>query len=87
MLTLLFPTPCTGDWVKGVPHGANGLSQERAWVTGLTAANMVVQRLGLGREAVVLDVEEDEPHIAIAKTLAKRVRSVADDLGIESPFL
>ncbi len=23
-----------GDWVKGVPHGANGLSQERAYVTG-----------------------------------------------------
>lgn len=29
-----------GDWVKGVKHGANGLSQERAYVTGLTAANL-----------------------------------------------
>jgi hypothetical protein len=37
-----------GDWVKGVPHGANGLSQERAYVTGLTAANLVVDRLGRG---------------------------------------
>lgn len=41
-----------GDWVKGVAHGANGLSQERAWVTGLIAANLVVQRLGLGKPAV-----------------------------------
>lgn len=36
------PNQCTsianafiaGDWVKDVPHGANGLSQERAYVTG-----------------------------------------------------
>ncbi|MEW5300652.1 MAG: hypothetical protein WDW36_003566 [Sanguina aurantia] len=76
-----------GDWVKGVAHGANGLSQERAWVTGLIAANLVVQRLGLGKPAVVLDVEADEPHIAMAKQLAKGVRGVADELGIESPFL
>ena len=37
------PNQCTsianvfiaGDWVKDVPHGANGLSQERAYVTGV----------------------------------------------------
>jgi len=35
-----------GDWVKGLEHGANGLSQERAWVSGLAAANLVVAELG-----------------------------------------
>jgi uncharacterized protein with NAD-binding domain and iron-sulfur cluster len=45
-----------GDWVKGVDHGANGLSQERAFVTGLLAANLVVARLGLGSQGVILQV-------------------------------
>lgn len=56
-----------GDWIKGLQHGANGLSQERAYVTGLTAANLVIQRLGRGRPVQVLDVDPDEPHIALTK--------------------
>lgn len=52
-----------GDWVRDVPHGAHGLSQERAYVTGLRAANLVVEELGVGRAAEILDVEEDEPHV------------------------
>lgn len=47
-----------GDWVKGLDHGANGLSQERAYVTGLAAANLVVSALGRGRPAEILDVGE-----------------------------
>lgn len=76
-----------GDWVKGVPHGANGLSQERAYVTGLTAANLVIDKCGVGRKAVVLDVEPDEPHIAALKQLDQSVRGTLDVLGIKSPFL
>jgi uncharacterized protein with NAD-binding domain and iron-sulfur cluster len=45
-----------GDWVKGVDHGANGLSQERAYVTGLQAANLVVERLGVGQQGPILQV-------------------------------
>ena len=45
-----------GDWVKGVEHGANGLSQERAYVTGLQAANLVVERLGVGQQGPILQV-------------------------------
>lgn len=45
-----------GDWVKGVEHGANGLSQERAYVTGLQAANLVVERLGAGQQGPILQV-------------------------------
>ncbi|KAF6263863.1 hypothetical protein COO60DRAFT_1470323 [Scenedesmus sp. NREL 46B-D3] len=76
-----------GDWVKGVSHGANGLSQERAYVTGLTAANLVVDHCGQGSKAVVLDVEPDEPHIAAAKQANQAVRGVLDSLGLKSPLL
>jgi len=76
-----------GDWVKGVPHGANGLSQERSWVTGLFAANQVVQRLGRGREAEVLPVEPDEPHTVAAKTLNRQVKQTLETLGVRLPFL
>lgn len=54
-----------GDWCKGIPHGANGLSQERAYVTGLRAATLVTGELGVGQAAEVKDVEEDEPHIKV----------------------
>ena len=62
----------SGDWVKGLDHGSNGLSQERAYVTGLVAASMVCDVLGQGKPAVVLDVEEDEAHIALGKWVAKQ---------------
>ncbi|KAF8066234.1 pds [Scenedesmus sp. PABB004] len=77
-----------GDWVKGVPHGANGLSQERALVTGLIAANLVIDACGgRGAKAVVLDVEPDEPHVAAAKAANQAVRGVLDGLGLRSPLL
>ena len=76
-----------GDWVKGVDHGANGLSQERAYVTGLIAANLVCSRLDHGVQCAIAQVEPDEPHIAFAKDAAKGVRSVLDGLSIRSPFL
>jgi len=74
-----------GDWVKGVQHGANGLSQERAWVTGLAAANLVVAELGQGRAAEILQVEPDEPHIAAAKEINSQLKRVLQSLP--NPFL
>ena len=73
--------------VRGVPHGANGLSQERAYVTGLIAANLVVSRCGEGRQARVVDTEADEPHVQAAKQLVRQAREMVDALGIKSPFL
>lgn len=75
-----------GDWVKGVNHGANGLSQERAYVTGLTAANHVIDLLGGDRrhKAVILDVEPDEPHIAAGRALARAGRALG--LPLPSPL-
>jgi hypothetical protein len=75
-----------GDWVKGLDHGANGLSQERAYVTGLVAANLVCSRLDAGEQCSVIDVEEDEPHIKAGKDAVKGIRGVLDSLNI-SPLL
>ena len=61
-----------GDYVKDVPHGANGLSQERAFVTGLRASNLVLtETFGYpkSREAEIKPAYDDEPHIALLKSL------------------
>lgn len=55
-------------------------------MTGLTAANLVVDRLGAGRRAVILDVEPDEPHIAAAKSAAKSARQLLGSLGLKGTF-
>lgn len=70
-----------------VSHGANGLSQERAYVTGLTGANLVIDKCGVGQKAMVLDTEPDEPHITALKTLDRSVRGVFDAVGVKSPLL
>ena len=57
-------------------------------MTGLTAANLAIQQLGVpALPAVILDVEEDEPHVALAKQISRQISSVTDTLGIKSPFL
>ncbi|GBF97597.1 amine oxidase [Raphidocelis subcapitata] len=76
-----------GDWVKGLDHGANGLSQERAYVTGLTAANLVVGSLGHGAPAPIVDVERAEPHIAAGREVVAALRGAVEGLGLKSPFL
>ena len=87
----------SGDWVKEVPHGANGLSQERSYVTGLRAANLCMDHFeresgingkgGSLKRAKILDVEPDEPHIAVGKAAVKNLRQAAEVLGFKSPFL
>lgn len=76
-----------GDWVKGVDHGANGLSQERAYVTGLYAANLVCGRLGQGSQAAVRPVEPDEPHIALGRQVNRAVKEAISSTGFRNPLL
>ena len=61
----------SGDWII-TNHGS--WSQEKAYVTGLEAANLVIQQLGMGRQASIIPVEADEPHIQIARKLNQTVR-------------
>jgi len=66
-----------GDFVREFPaHGADGLSQERALVTGLKAANLVIETLRVGSPAQILDVEQDEPHIDAGKKLNKLLKQL-----------
>jgi uncharacterized protein with NAD-binding domain and iron-sulfur cluster len=60
----------SGDWII-TRHGS--WSQEKAYVTGLEAANLVIDRFG-GKEANIIPIEADEPHIQIARTINKTVR-------------
>lgn len=73
-----------GDWVKGLNHGANGLSQERAYITGLTAANLVIGGLSHGVPAVIIPVEEDEKHVSAAKEANQAVQGFLEALPL--PF-
>jgi uncharacterized protein with NAD-binding domain and iron-sulfur cluster len=62
----------SGDWIVN-RHGS--WSQEKAYVTGLEAANLVIQRCGQGTPAPIIPVEADEPHIQLGRSLNRLVRS------------
>lgn len=54
---------CAGDWVKmgEREHGAKGLCQERAYVSGIESANSLLKSTGsASTEAKVIPVREDE---------------------------
>ncbi|MCU0570607.1 MAG: FAD-dependent oxidoreductase [Oculatellaceae cyanobacterium Prado106] len=72
----------SGDWVI-TRHGS--WSQEKAYVTGLEAANQVIQQLRQGQAARILPIEADEPHIQVLRSLNRTVRSMGDNLP--KPFL
>ena len=61
----------SGDWIV-TRH--NSWSQEKAYVTGLEAANVVTEYFGQGSRANIIPVEPDEPHIQLARTINKTVR-------------
>ncbi|MGK7873189.1 MAG: FAD-dependent oxidoreductase [Xenococcaceae cyanobacterium] len=63
----------SGDWIV-TNHGS--WSQEKAYVTGLEAANLVIERFGIGKKAEIIPVEPDEPHIQVARTINKTLRSL-----------
>jgi uncharacterized protein with NAD-binding domain and iron-sulfur cluster len=64
-----------GDWIV-TDHGS--WSQEKAYVTGLEAANSIIDRLGIGEKAAILPVEPDEPHIQALRSLNREFRSSID---------
>ena len=74
LLTAKTPIPnlfMSGDWIV-TRHGS--WSQEKAYVTGLEAANLVIERFGMGAKANIIPVEPDEPHIQVARTINKTLR-------------
>lgn len=67
----------SGDWIV-TRHGS--WSQEKAYVTGLEAANRVIDQLQQGARATILPVEADEPHIQIARSLNHTIRNWSNTL-------
>ena len=59
---------CAGDWVKMDPeHGSKGLCQERAFVSGIQAANSLIKGNDGEYELVeVLPVRDDEVQFKLA---------------------
>ncbi|NEP90822.1 MAG: NAD(P)-binding protein [Okeania sp. SIO2C2] len=67
----------SGDWIAN-RHGS--WSQEKAYVTGLEAANLVVDKFKLGQKANIIPVEKDEEHIQFARTINKSVREIGKSI-------
>ncbi len=66
----------SGDWII-TNHGS--WSQEKAYVTGLEAANLVIEKFG-GSPAKIIPIAPDEPHIQLARTVNQMVRGLGESL-------
>ncbi|MEO1635379.1 MAG: FAD-dependent oxidoreductase [Cyanobacteria bacterium J06631_9] len=67
----------SGDWIV-TRHGS--WSQEKAYVTGLEAANKVVERIGFGSPANIIPIVPDEPHIQLARSINRTARDVFEQV-------
>ncbi|CAK0909092.1 unnamed protein product [Prorocentrum cordatum] len=94
--TLETPVPnlvCAGDWVRmgEREHGAKGLCQERALVSGFEAANSLARRGVLGtssrKEREVIPVRDDEAQVKAGRQAAKLVAALARPFGLQSPWV
>lgn len=74
----------SGDWIV-TRHGS--WSQEKAYVTGLEAANHVISQCSIGQTAEIIPIMPDEPHIQAAREVNRAGRSLLAQLGIKSPLL
>lgn len=80
-----FPNLYTaGDWIIS-RHGS--WSQEKSYVTGLEAANRVIDYLEEGTFAKILPVQEDEPHIQSLRGLNRILNDIVEQLPWSNYFL
>ncbi|PON89938.1 NAD(P)-binding domain containing protein [Trema orientale] len=73
-----------GDWIVN-RHGS--WAQEKSYVTGLEAANLVVDYLEEGSFAKIIPAEEDEPHIEALRSLNRRFNEIRAQLPLSDYFL
>jgi len=79
---------CAGDWVRLGEREtkAKGLCQERAFISGLEAANALARSGVLGdehtRQHEVLEIRDDEPQVVAGRQLNKLVGDVLKPLGL-----
>ncbi len=67
----------SGDWIV-TRHGS--WSQEKAYVTGLEAANQVIHQFGIGQPASIIPIVPDEPHIQVARSVNRTIRDLTQHL-------
>merc|ERR1712232_682941 len=71
---------CAGDWVRmgEREHGAKGLCQERAYVSGIEAANSLMDSIGLSSlpKHEVIPVRDDEPQFKLGVEINNKIMSV-----------
>jgi len=94
--TSLASVVCAGDWVRmgEREHGAKGLCQERAYVSGLEAGNSLLRRgivkgsnASSGQQHPVFPIRADEPQVVLGRALNKLVMDPIESLGIQWPWL
>lgn len=73
-----------GDWII-TRHGS--WSQEKSYVTGLEAANRVVDYLEEGSFAKIIPIEEEEPHIQVLRSLNRRFNEFRVQVPLSNFFL
>ena len=86
---------CAGDWVRmgDREHGAKGLCQERAYVSGLEAGNALLRAgvAGAGgsrQQHTVVPVRPDEPQVVAGRAAAAAAAGLATALGLQpSPWV
>jgi len=84
---------CAGDWVRmgKREHGAKGLCQERALVSGYEAANALARSGVLGEthrtEHEVIPIRPDEPQVVAARALNRRGMDALSPFGLSSPWV
>lgn len=61
--------------------------QEKSFVTGLEAANRVVDYLEEGTFARIIPVEEDEPHIQALRSLNRNLNEIIAQLPWSNYFI
>lgn len=67
----------SGDWIA---NRHSSWSQEKAYVTGLEAANLVISSLGQGTPIKILPVQADEAHIQLGRVVNKTVRQIGKSI-------
>ena len=69
-------------------HGAKGLCQERAYVSGIFAANKLIDRLKPeSPKAKIIPVRDDEPQVRFGRKINKRISKMFNPLNLDSPWL
>ena len=86
---------CAGDWVRmgSREHGAKGLCQERAFVSGLEAGNALIRSNLLKRADGsplrphrVIPVRADEPQVVVGRAVNRLVLDPLEAVGIKLPW-